>query len=73
MTWWGRLSIARRIALVTLVACFIGLAGSFIWDYSVRPLILVICAINLFNFVGLVRTGLSAPVPGRPELSKTIE
>jgi hypothetical protein len=68
MTWWTRLVAGRRLLLVGLVVCLVGLIGSFVFDYPFWPFSVVGFVLVVVNFILFVRAGLNSSVPGRPDL-----
>jgi hypothetical protein len=70
MKWWSRFSTVQRVLLVGLFVCLAGLLGSLVFDYLFWPFSVAGCILVVIIFVLFVRAGLSASVPGRPELDK---
>jgi hypothetical protein len=69
MRWWQRVTPGRWVLLAVLVVALLGTTGSLIWDYPSAPFNLLGSAAVVVNFVWMVRDGMRAPVPGRPDLS----
>lgn len=71
MRWWPALTMLQKVVFVVLIVCLLGTTGSLIWNYPVAPFSFAGFVAVVVNAVIYVRRGLSAPVPGRPELSKS--
>ena len=68
--WWTNMRVVQRFLLVGLFVCLLGTIGSLLFDYAFWPFSIVGSVFVIITFVMVVRQGLSAPVPGRDDLTK---
>ena len=68
--WWTNMRVIQRFLLVGLFVCLLGTIGALLFDYAFWPFSIVGSVFVIINFVMFVRQGLSAPIPGRDDLTK---